>query len=44
VREAGGAAGYSDISLNVAKTKRPDIKVIERRGRRGSTWSLTDVA
>ncbi|WP_409431420.1 hypothetical protein ACJEIK_09875 [Mycobacterium sp. SMC-16] len=44
VNEAGRAAGYSDISLNVAKTKRPDIKVIERRGRRGSTWSLTDVA
>ncbi|MGB8406104.1 MAG: hypothetical protein WCE30_18760 [Mycobacterium sp.] len=44
VYEAGRAAGYKDGSLNVAKTSRADIEVIERRGRNGNTWSLTKAA
>lgn len=40
VYNAGRAAGYSDNSLYVAKTKRPDIAVTERRGRNGCTWLL----
>ncbi|CDQ45689.1 hypothetical protein [Mycolicibacterium neoaurum] len=44
VYDAGRAAGYSDGSLYVAKTKRRDIPVADRRGRKGCTWSLAKVA
>lgn len=44
VYDAGRTAGYSDTSLRVAKTKRPDITIADRRGRKGCTWSLDKVA
>ena len=44
VYKAGRAAGYSDGQLRVAKSSRADIEVIEARGRRGNTWSLTNAA
>lgn len=44
VNAAGRAAGYSNSNLGVAKAHRPDITVIESRGRNGSTWSLRGVA
>lgn len=44
VNAAGRAAGYSNSNLGVAKAHRPDITVIESRGRNGSTWSLLGVA
>jgi hypothetical protein len=44
VYDAGRAAGYSDSSLYVAKAKRVDITVADRRGRKGCTWSLAKAA
>jgi hypothetical protein len=44
VYDAGRAAGYSDSSLYVAKAKRADITVADRRGRKGCTWSLAKAA
>lgn len=43
VYNAGRVAGYSDSSLYVAKTNRPDITMADRRGRKGCTWSLAGV-
>ena len=44
VYAAGRAAGYSDNSLNVAKSNRKDIEVIARHGRNGNTWLLPNAA
>jgi hypothetical protein len=44
VYDAGRAASYSDSSLYVAKAKRTDIAMADRRGRKGCTWSLAKAA